>query len=122
MARGQRPIPTETHKLRSTFNATRHGRNRTGEPKPTDNLHAIPPPGLSAHQRTEWNHQVKFFPAGVIKEADRHWLLLWVQAVERLDLANAALQRENATHPRWCMKSWESTAASSGWLAAGMLR
>jgi P27 family predicted phage terminase small subunit len=99
MARGQRPIPTEVHKQRGSYRASRHGARRAGEPKPTDNLQGVPPPGLSAHQRAEWNHQVRYFPAGVIKEADRHWLKLWVQAVERLDLANAALQRENDAHP-----------------------
>ena len=30
--RGRKPIPTELHKMRGTHNATKHGRDRTGEP------------------------------------------------------------------------------------------
>ena len=80
---GQRPVPTEVHKQRGTYNATRHGRDRAGEPKPLDDLGEAPPAGLTASQRAEWRHQVQHFPPGVIKASDRRWLLIWVKAGER---------------------------------------
>ena len=99
MRRGQAPIPTELHKQRGSYNPTRHGRDRAREPKPKSELQNEPPPGLTANQRAEWRHQVQHFPRGVLRECDRRWLLIWVQAADRLDLANQALQRENTAHP-----------------------
>lgn len=99
MRSGKQPIPTEAHKLRGSYNPTRHGRDRAGEPKPTDDLHETPPSGLTANQRAEWDHQLKYFPRGVIKEADRRWLLIWVKLIDRWELATTTLQREAAEHP-----------------------
>jgi P27 family predicted phage terminase small subunit len=96
---GQRPVPTEVHRQRGSYNPTRHGRDRAGEPKPTDDLREAPPSGLTASQRAEWRHQVQHFPAGVIKASDRRWLLIWVKAADRWDLATKALQREVEAHP-----------------------
>jgi hypothetical protein len=42
---------------------------------------------------------VQHFPAGVIKASDRRWLLIWVKAADRWDLATKALQREVEAHP-----------------------
>jgi P27 family predicted phage terminase small subunit len=44
-------------------------------------------------------HQVQHFSHGVIKASDRRWLLIWVKAADRWDLATKALQREAETHP-----------------------
>ncbi len=96
---GQRPVPTEVHKQRGTYNPTRHGRDRAGEPKPSDDLGETPPAGLTASQRAEWRHQMRHFPRGVIKASDRRWLLIWVKAADRWDLATKALQREAEAHP-----------------------
>ena len=37
-SRGQKPIPTALHALRGTYSATRHGRDRAGEPVPEGHL------------------------------------------------------------------------------------
>jgi len=96
---GQAPIPTEVHKQRGSFRATRHGRDRAGEPKPGQDLPEAPPPGLTPSARAEWQHQVACFPRGVIKAADRAWLLIWCKARDRWEQATKALQREAEAHP-----------------------
>jgi P27 family predicted phage terminase small subunit len=93
------PIPTELHKLRGSYNPTKHGRDRAGEPKPATALMPSPPPGLSKGERAEWEHQVTHFPRDVIRECDQHWLLTWCRAADRLNQASAILQREIAAHP-----------------------
>jgi P27 family predicted phage terminase small subunit len=91
--RGRKPIPTDIHKLMGTFNATRQGRDRKGEPRPEHDLSYDPPDTLTPSQAAIWRHAVEFAPKGVLKEIDRSVFLVWVVAFDQHETARAAQAR-----------------------------
>lgn len=93
---GRRPKPTALHRLQGTFNATKHGRDRAGEPKPEGDLYAAPA-GLTSAQRANWRYAIHHAPPHLLKKLDRGILKIWVISEDRLDTANRmqALLDEN---------------------------
>ncbi|WP_419898212.1 phage terminase small subunit P27 family [Roseomonas sp. USHLN139] len=80
---GPKPIPTELHQLRDSFNATRHGRDRAGEPLPEGELAATAPDWMSIGQRESWAYVIGHAPKGLLKPLDRGVLAVWVEAEDR---------------------------------------
>jgi hypothetical protein len=94
---GRRPKPTALHKLHGTYHATKHGRDRKGEPQPEGDLYAAPP-GLTAAQRVNWRYAIHHSPPHLLKKLDRGVLKIWVISEDRLDTANrmqALLDEDN---------------------------
>ena len=87
--RGRRPIPPEVHKLRGTYEASRHAGR--GGPAYAEGALRIAPPGLSPAQRRSWHYAIKNAPGGVLKMIDRDMLLLWVVTKDRYDQAQQLL-------------------------------
>lgn len=81
--RGQKPIPTALHALRGTYSATRHGRDRAGEPVPEGDLAAEAPEWMTPGQRECWAYAMAHAPAGLLKAIDRAMLAVWVEAEDR---------------------------------------
>ena len=109
---GRPPKPTELHRLQGTYNATKHGRDRRGEPVPGMPLCERPPPGLTARERVEWRKQVALLPRGVAKQLDAPWLVLWCRAAARHLVASRALEaaaRADPDHP------YQIAGARGGW-------
>jgi P27 family predicted phage terminase small subunit len=94
--KGRKPIPTDIHKLMGTFNATDHGRDRKGEPKPKDDLSYEPPDGLTPSQAAIWRRGVEYAPKGLLKEIDWTIFLAWVVAFDQHETARAAQARLDA--------------------------
>ncbi len=80
--RGRKPIPTELHRLRGTQRATRHSRDRAGEPVAQGNLEE-PPEWLSERQKEGWRYALAHAPQGLLKQIDRGTLAIWVEAEDR---------------------------------------
>jgi len=115
---GRPPIPTEVHKQRGTYNPTRHGRDRAGEPRPSEDLREKAPAGLTAKERQEWQRQVRQLPRGVVKQLDQRWLLIWVKAAVRHDMATAALMRSAEADPA---HPFQVAGARGGWQPSPLL-
>jgi P27 family predicted phage terminase small subunit len=98
--RGRKPKPTALHELQGTFNATRHGRDRAGEPEALGDGLSEPPDFLSEGQREAWLYAIRFAPAGVLKPIDRNVLLIWCQAEDSFRRAMAAQSILDAQQPR----------------------
>lgn len=86
MRRGRKPIPTSLHKLRGTYNATRHGRGRKDEPVAHGELGAAPA-WLSASQKAGWQYALAHAPAGVLKAIDGSLLAVWVVTEDTFRIA-----------------------------------
>jgi phage terminase small subunit len=69
--RGRKPVPTAIHRLRGTFNPTRHGRRGAGEPLPASDLSVEPPSYLSQLERECWRDLCQLAVPGVLTVADR---------------------------------------------------
>jgi phage terminase small subunit len=80
---GPKPTPTALHRLRGTFNATRHGRDRKGEPEAVGNLSAQAPEWMTPGQQESWAYAMAHAPAGLLKPIDRGVLAVWVEAEDR---------------------------------------
>jgi P27 family predicted phage terminase small subunit len=80
---GPKPTPTALHRLRGTFNATRHGRDRAGEPEAVGTLDIDAPEWMSPGQRESWAYAMAHAPAGLLKPIDRAVLAVWVEAEDR---------------------------------------
>jgi P27 family predicted phage terminase small subunit len=80
--RGRRPIPTALHRLRGTFEPSRHGRGRQFEPIAEGDLYRAPD-GLTASQRAVWRYAIAHAPKGLLRMIDRDMLLIWVEAADR---------------------------------------
>ena len=80
--RGRRPIPTALHRLRGTFEPSRHGRGRAGEPVAEGDLYAAPA-GLTPSQRAVWRYAIAHAPKGLLRMIDRDILLIWCEARDR---------------------------------------
>jgi P27 family predicted phage terminase small subunit len=80
--RGRKPIPTELHAIRGTHRATRHGRDRAGEPIANGSLEA-PPAWLTERQQEGWRYAIAHAPRGLLKPIDRAVLAIWVEAEDR---------------------------------------
>ncbi|HWX47936.1 MAG TPA: phage terminase small subunit P27 family [Roseomonas sp.] len=80
---GPKPIPTALHQLRGSFNATRHGRDRAGEPQAEGELSAVAPDWMSPGQRESWAYAMAHAPKGILKAIDRGVLAIWVEAEDR---------------------------------------
>jgi P27 family predicted phage terminase small subunit len=80
--RGRKPIPTDIRKLMGTFNATVHGRDRKGEPKPEGDLPYDPPDNLTPSQAAIWRHAIENAPRGILKNIDLSVFLVWVTAFD----------------------------------------
>lgn len=72
--RGRKPTPTALHRLRGTYNPTRYGRGRAGEPAAGGELDA-PPAHFTPGQAAAWRHALEHAPRGV--------LAVWCEAEER---------------------------------------
>jgi P27 family predicted phage terminase small subunit len=83
---GRRPKPTHLHKLQGTFNATRHGRGRAGEPIAEGDLHS-PPRDLTPAQKDVWRYAIRHAPRGLLKRIDRDVLAVWCEARDRWNTA-----------------------------------
>jgi P27 family predicted phage terminase small subunit len=88
--RGRKPTPTSLHKLRGTFNATRHGKDRAGEPRAQGTLAPDPPDWMTDEQKAAWEYAVRHAPAGVLKPIDRGVLAVWTEAECRHKAASIA--------------------------------
>jgi len=80
---GPKPIPTALHQLRGSFNATRHGRDRIGEPTAEGDLPAAAPDWMSPGQKEGWAYAMAHAPKGLLKAIDRGVLAIWVEAEDR---------------------------------------
>jgi phage terminase small subunit len=80
---GPKPTPTALHRLRGTFNATRHGRDRKGEPEAVGNLSGKAPEWMTPGQQESWAYAMTHAPAGLLKPIDRGVLAVWVEAEDR---------------------------------------
>ena len=89
--RGRKPVPTALHILRGTFNATRHGKHRAGEPVTAGaDLAPEPPPTLTPAQAELWKHAITHAPKGLIKQVDLSVLIIWVVAADQHERARQA--------------------------------
>ena len=94
--RGRKPLPTELHRLKGSFNVTKHGRDRTGEPIATGALLG-PPDWMSESQQESWRFAVQNAPTGILKQIDRGILTVWIVAEDdhrTATMAQAALNKE----------------------------
>ncbi|MCI0753551.1 P27 family phage terminase small subunit [Teichococcus vastitatis] len=80
---GPKPIPTRLHQLRGSFNATRHGRDRAGEPEAEGELGAAAPEWMSPGQQESWAYALAHAPQGILRAIDRGVLAIWVEAEDR---------------------------------------
>jgi P27 family predicted phage terminase small subunit len=80
---GPKPTPTALHRLRGTFNTTRHGRDRAGEPEAVGDLSAQAPEWMTPGQQESWAYAMAHAPAGLLKPIDRGVLAVWVEAEDR---------------------------------------
>lgn len=87
--KGRKPIPTTLHKARGTLRATRHKRDRAGEPLPVGDL-VQPPDWLSDTQKETWAYAIEHAPAGLMKKIDLSILLAWVVAYDHHRIATVA--------------------------------
>jgi P27 family predicted phage terminase small subunit len=91
--RGRKPTPTALHQLRGTFNATRHGKGRAGEPRAEGELPSAAPDWLTPDQQQGWTYAVQHAPAGVLRAIDAGLLAVWVEAECRHRAATIAQAR-----------------------------
>jgi P27 family predicted phage terminase small subunit len=91
--RGRKPTPTSLHQLRGTFNATRHGKGRAGEPSAEGDLPIAAPDWMSEDQQQAWAYAVRHAPAGVLRAIDAGLLAVWVEAECRHRAATIAQAR-----------------------------
>jgi P27 family predicted phage terminase small subunit len=88
--RGRKPSPTALLKAKGTFDATRHGRDRRGEPIAEGDISEEPPETLSRTQAAIWRYAVQTAPKGILKRADHHTFLAWVVAADQHEQARVA--------------------------------
>jgi P27 family predicted phage terminase small subunit len=88
---GQRPIPTELHKMRGTYREGVHGR----APIAVGDLSKAPP-HFNAEQRRSWRYAIDHAPPHLLKMIDRGTLAVWVEAETRHFEATAEQNRFNA--------------------------
>jgi P27 family predicted phage terminase small subunit len=75
------PKPTELHKLMGTYNVTKHGRDRMGEPIAVGNLADTRPPSwMSAEEVATWDYALSHAPVGIVKCIDLSVFAVWVVA------------------------------------------
>jgi phage terminase small subunit len=95
--RGRRPIPTALHRLRGTFEPSRHGRGRAGEPIAEGDLHS-PPRDFTPAQKEVWRCANRHAPRGLLKKIDRDVSAVWCEARDRWNttrLMQARLDESN---------------------------
>lgn len=80
--RGRKPVPTSLHKLRGTFNSTKHKRDRAGEAVACGNLDAAPG-WMTEDQQAGWRYVIEHAPSGVLKRIDLGVLAVWVIAEDQ---------------------------------------
>jgi phage terminase small subunit len=91
---GRKPTPTGLHRLKGTFNPTRHGRDRAGEPVAEGELGGLGAPDwMSATQQELWRHAIAHAPRGILKHIDHGALVSWVLAADRERIAAVTQQR-----------------------------
>jgi P27 family predicted phage terminase small subunit len=90
--RGRRPIPTALHRLRGTFEPSRHGRGRAGEPIAEGDLSA-PPRDFTPAQKEVWRYATRHAPKGLLKRIDRDVLAIWCESRDRWNTARAMQAR-----------------------------
>src|SRR5215213_1109173 len=78
--KGRKPIPTEIHKLNSTYKPSKQGDARQLEPIPVGDLMYEPPNWLSDSQQDGWRFAVSAAPPDVLKRIDQGILAAWVIA------------------------------------------
>jgi P27 family predicted phage terminase small subunit len=111
--KGRKPVPTSLHIVRGTYNATKHGQDRRGEPKPEGVLPAAPPPELTESQAAIWRAGMESAPAGLLTPADYHTYLSWVVACDQHEQARQAqAQLEADGNPPLLMKSGNTLVPS----------
>jgi P27 family predicted phage terminase small subunit len=93
MTRGRKPVPTEVHLQRGTFNPTRHGTGRKHEVRATGDV-GEPPEWLTPRQQEIYLAACASAPKGLLKSVDHSVLVAWVTAFHTLEVANAA-QRDH---------------------------
>jgi P27 family predicted phage terminase small subunit len=82
--------------LRGTYNPTRHGRDRAGEPVAPGDLPVKPPEGLTESQSAIWRQAMEAAPKGILKLADFHTFLTWVVAADQHEVARCEQARLDA--------------------------
>jgi P27 family predicted phage terminase small subunit len=115
--RGRKPTPTNLHQLRGTYNVTRHGKDRSGEPKATGDLAAAPPEWMTEAQQAGWRYAIEHAPRGILKAIDRGMLAVWVEAEERHRTAAAMqAQLDQGTKLPLLTKTKDGTAVPSPYI------
>ena len=84
--RGRKPVPTELHRLKGTYNETKHGRDRAGEPIAEGDIPDAPE-WMSDSQQEIWADVVENAPHGVLKGIDAGILTVWVVAADHHQVA-----------------------------------
>ncbi len=85
--RGRKPLATSLHVLRGTYHATKHGRDRAGEPVAEGEIPDAPD-WMSDSQRQIWADAVDNAPLGVLKACDAGILTVWVIAADQHQVAS----------------------------------
>jgi phage terminase small subunit len=81
--RGNRPKPTELHRIRGTLRSHHKKRLQT-EPIAHGDLATMPPPAwMSDSQQDGWRYAIAHAPRGVLKMIDAGVLATWVLAEDR---------------------------------------
>jgi P27 family predicted phage terminase small subunit len=88
--RGRKPIPTEVHKQRGTFNPTKHGRGRKHAVK-AGGVIGPPPDWLTEQQQQIYREVVAGAPIGLLKAVDGSVLIAWVTAYHTLMIASQTM-------------------------------
>jgi P27 family predicted phage terminase small subunit len=89
---GQRPVPTDLHKMRGTYRADRHG----DAPIALGELDK-PPRHFNPEQRRSWRYAIEHAPRHLLRMIDRGTLAIWVEAEVRHYEATFEQTRLNKT-------------------------
>ena len=112
--RGRKPLPTGLHKVRGTYNATRHGKGRASEPVAEGDLGPAAPDWMTPDQKAGWRHALEHAPAGVLRKIDAGILAVWVIAESQHRAAVVAQARmDSASALPFLVKNKDGLAAAS---------
>ena len=114
--RGRRPIDPEVHKLRGTYEPSRHAKR--GAAAIAEGELRIAPPGLTPEQRSLWRYATAHAPKQLLTKIDRDVLRMWVETVVRFREAQRLLDSEQDPL-RWANSSLHRTLGTT---AALLLR
>jgi P27 family predicted phage terminase small subunit len=115
--RGRKPTPTDLHQLRGTYNPTRHGKDRAGEPVAEGDLASDAPDWMTEAQQAGWRYAIEHAPRGILKAIDRGMLAIWAEAEERHRTAAVMqAQLDQGTKLPLLTKTRDGTAIASPYI------